>query len=52
MYAAGTHELIEAMGFPFLRFLPVVFLYVALAAWLAAFLGLAHDLLRRASARS
>ena len=52
MHAAGTHELIEAMGFPFLRFLPVVFLYVALAAWLAAFLGLAHDLLRRASARS
>ena len=52
MYAAGTHELIEAMGFPFLRFLPVVFLYVALAAWLAAFLGLADDLLRRASARS
>lgn len=52
MYAAGTHELIEAMGFPFLGFLPVVFLYVALAAWMAAFLGLAHDLLRRASARS
>lgn len=47
MYAAGTHELIEAMGFPFLGALPEVFLYVALAAWLAAFVGLVHELLRR-----
>ncbi len=50
MYAAGTHEMIAALGFDFLRFLPSVFLYVALTAWLAAFAGLVRDLLRRAGA--
>jgi tellurite resistance protein TehA-like permease len=50
MYAASTDEMIQAMGFPFLRFLPVVFLYVGLAAWTAAFVGFAFDLLRRAAA--
>ena len=47
MYAAGTHEMIEAMGFDFLGFLPPVFLYCGLAAWAAAFAGLAVDLVRR-----
>ena len=47
MYAAGTHEMVEAMGFDFLAFLPEVFLYAALAAWTAVFIGLACDLLRR-----
>jgi tellurite resistance protein TehA-like permease len=47
MYAASTNEMIEAMGFDFLRFLPPVFLYIGLAAWTAAFAGLAFDLLRR-----
>ena len=47
MYAASTDEMIEAMGFDFLRFLPPVFLYIALAAWIAAFTGLALSLLRR-----
>ena len=47
MYAAGTHEMISAMGFDFLQFLPAAFLYIALAAWAAAFTGLAFDLLRR-----
>jgi len=47
MYAAGTHQMIEAMGFGFLSFLPPVFLGVALVAWAAAFAGLALDLLRR-----
>lgn len=50
MYAASTNEMIEAMGFPFLRFLPQAFLYVALAAWVAAFVGLAFDLVRRVGA--
>ena len=49
MYAAGTDQLIQAMGFEFLGFLPPVFLYIALGAWAAAFAGLAFDLLRRAS---
>jgi hypothetical protein len=47
MYAAGTHQMIEAMGFGFLSFLPPVFLGVALVAWAAAFTGLTLDLLRR-----
>ena len=51
MYAAGTHEMIEAMGLPFLRVLPSTFLYIALAAWTVAFLGLAVSLLRRLRTR-
>jgi tellurite resistance protein TehA-like permease len=47
MYAACTDEMIEALGLDFLRFLPPVFLYLGLAAWTAAFIGLAIDLLRR-----
>ena len=47
MYAAGTHEMIAAMGFGFLAFLPEFFLYAALAAWTAAFAGLLLDLSRR-----
>ena len=50
MYAASTSEMIEAMEFPFLGFLPQVFLYIGLAAWTAAFAGLVLDLLRRFAA--
>jgi tellurite resistance protein TehA-like permease len=50
MYAAGTHEMIAAMQFDFLGFVPPVFLYIALVAWTAAFAGLARDLLRRVRA--
>jgi tellurite resistance protein TehA-like permease len=48
MYSASTREMIEAMGFGFLQFLPRVFLYIALVAWASAFVGLALELLRRA----
>jgi tellurite resistance protein TehA-like permease len=51
MYAASTHEMIVAMGFEFLEFLPPVFLYLGLIAWTAAFVGLIIDLLRRVGAR-
>jgi tellurite resistance protein TehA-like permease len=47
MYAAGTHEMNRAMGFAILEFLPEIFLYIALAAWAAAFSGFALSLLRR-----
>jgi tellurite resistance protein TehA-like permease len=47
MYAASTQEMLEAMGFPFLQTLPLVFLYIALAAWGATFVGLVRDLYRR-----
>ncbi len=50
MYAASTDRMIEAMGLHFLAPLPTAFLYVALAAWLAACAGLARDLWRRAGA--
>ena len=48
MYAASTHKMIAAMGFDFLGFLPPIFLYIGLAAWMAAFSGFAFDLVRRA----
>jgi tellurite resistance protein TehA-like permease len=47
MYAVATHEMNVAMHFDFMEFLPTVFLYVAIAAWSAAFLGLVFDLARR-----
>lgn len=46
MYAAGTHQMIKAMDLGFLGFLPPLFVYVALAAWTMAFVGLARYLLR------
>ena len=39
--------MIDALDLEFLHFLPPVFLVIALAAWGAAFGGLAHDLARR-----
>lgn len=40
MYAASTHEMALAMDLHFLDWLPRLFLGVALAAWLAAFVGM------------
>lgn len=45
MYTASTHQMIEAMGFDFLRFLPQGFVYIALAAWALVFAGLSRYLL-------
>jgi tellurite resistance protein TehA-like permease len=50
MYAASTDEMIEAMSLHFLGFLPPVFLWLGLAAWTAAFVGLVSDVLRRVAA--
>ena len=46
MYAASTHEMIEAMGFGFLDTLPQIFLWIALLAWGVVFTGLLRHLLR------
>jgi C4-dicarboxylate transporter/malic acid transport protein. len=46
MYAASTHELSLAMRLDFLAPLPVSFLYVALLAWTAAFVGALRQLLQ------
>ncbi|MEO8346218.1 MAG: tellurite resistance/C4-dicarboxylate transporter family protein [Betaproteobacteria bacterium] len=39
MYAAGTKQMVNAMSFEFLGFLPQVFLVIAVAAWILAFIG-------------
>lgn len=47
MYATGTHQMLHAMEFELLEFLPPLFLIVALVTWSLAFMGLLLDLLRR-----
>ena len=47
MYAACTQEMLHAMDFGLLAFLPRWFLIVALMAWALAFWGLLLDQLRR-----
>ena len=46
MYTACTFQMAHAMELEFLVVLPRVFIYVALAAWLATFVGLCRTLLR------
>ena len=48
MYAVSTHSMNRVMGFDFLEFVPIAFLYAALAAWALAFSGLLHELWRAA----
>ncbi|AYH44797.1 tellurite resistance/C4-dicarboxylate transporter family protein [Azoarcus sp. DN11] len=50
MYATCTHRMIEAMGFEFLGFLPELFVYIALAAWITVFAGFSRYLLRHINA--
>ena len=47
MYAACTQEMLHAMDFGLLAFLPQLFLIVAVMAWALAFWGLLLDQLRR-----
>ncbi len=47
MYAAGTDEMIRAMAFDFLAFLPPVFLYAGIIAWVATLAGFVADVLGR-----
>lgn len=47
MYATCTHQMLHAMEFELLGFLPQLFLIVALVTWSLAFMGLLLDLLRR-----
>jgi tellurite resistance protein TehA-like permease len=48
MYSAATHEMAQALALDFLSIPTWVFLYAALIAWVAAFVGLVRQLLRRA----
>lgn len=47
MYTASTFQLARALELEFLRVLPRYFVYIALAAWLAAFAGMVYTLARR-----
>jgi tellurite resistance protein TehA-like permease len=45
MYTVCTFQLSKAINFELLLFVPRWFIYIALAAWLATFIGLIHSLL-------
>ena len=49
MYATSTFEMTRALGFNFLGVLPKLFFGIALAAWVAAFVGVLRSLLSRAA---
>ncbi|MGD9561243.1 MAG: tellurite resistance/C4-dicarboxylate transporter family protein [Pyrinomonadaceae bacterium] len=49
MYTACTFQLSKALGFEPLMVIPRVFIYLAMAAWLAAFAGLLYSLVPRRS---
>ncbi len=51
MYTVCTYRLGQALGAPFLFWIPHVFVYIALAAWLLAFGGLVRRLWRSRPAR-
>jgi tellurite resistance protein TehA-like permease len=44
MYAAGTFQLATALGLPFLLFIPRVFVWIALTAWILTSIGLVRRL--------
>jgi tellurite resistance protein TehA-like permease len=52
MYTAATFRLAEALDLRFLLVVPRFFVYVAIAAWLAAFAGLLLQLARLGVARN
>lgn len=47
MYTVCTLQLSKALALDFLLFIPRIFIFVALAAWLITFMGLIHSLVRR-----
>ena len=44
MYAASTFDLAKTMDLPFLLWIPRVFVYIALIAWLATFASMLHSI--------
>lgn len=51
MYTACTFQLSEVIRIPFILWIPQFFIYIALAAWLATFVGLLSTLARLKSGR-
>jgi tellurite resistance protein TehA-like permease len=47
MYAAATYRMAGAMSLEFLDFIPHVFFWIALAAWLATFVGMLRTIRRQ-----
>ncbi len=47
MYTVCTYQMAKALGLQFLRFIPSVFVYVAMGVWLVVFVGLLAGLIRR-----
>lgn len=47
MYAVATEHMSQSMHLAFLRPVPIIFLYIALVAWLATSVGLAFAIARR-----
>lgn len=45
MYTAATWKLSQDIGLIFLQWIPWIFIWIAIAAWLATFIGLLHTLL-------
>jgi tellurite resistance protein TehA-like permease len=52
MYTAATWRLEQVIQLPFIQWIPKVFIWIALAAWSAAFMGLIRSLLRQGLAVS
>ena len=48
MYTACSFGIVDALGLKFLEPLPVAFIWIALAAWFAAFAGLLLHMFRAA----
>ena len=46
MYTVCTLRMASALDLPFLLFIPRYFVFVALAAWSVAFIGMLHCILR------
>jgi len=52
MYTVCTFQLAKALNFPLLLIIPRYFIYLALAGWLAASIGLIHTLLFKRTAQT
>ena len=50
MYTACTYRLTQVMHADLLKWIPFVFICIALAAWAVTLIGLIHDLISRRSA--
>lgn len=46
MYTTGTFQIARVLDLPFLQIVPAVFVFVAVAAWIAVFVGLVSHLAR------